>query len=261
MATTEHRPLVDHAEQALRQWLSPGRHRAGDRLPPEHDLAAMLGVSRGTLRAALSRLEETGEVVRRQGSGTYVGSIARRRGFSDGLEVLESYALLAERQGIELAVRALRIEHGDAPRDAAVALELEPGARATTVERTLVADGEPVAFMRDVLHPSISLPDAAKIAAGLEQGRMVLDLLPEFGVPVAFAKTHVRPRLLGGDDPASAALDITEPTAVLELMEVMHLPDGRPVQCSADVFAPGGLHIHVMRLMAAPQPENISPST
>lgn len=261
MATTEHRPLVDHAEQALRQWLSPGRHRAGDRLPPEHDLAAMLGVSRGTLRAALSRLEETGEVVRRQGSGTYVGSIARRRGFSDGLEVLESYALLAERQGIELAVRALRIEHGDAPQDAAVALELEPGARATTIERTLVADGEPVAFMRDVLHPSIALPEASKIASGLEQGRMVLDLLPEFGVPVAFAKTHVRPRLLGGDDPASAALDIAEPTAVLELMEVMHLPDGRPVQCSADVFAPGGLHIHVMRLMAAPQPENISPST
>ena len=61
MATTEHRPLVDHAEQALRQWLAPGRHRAGDRLPPEHDLAAMLGVSRGPLRAALSRLEETGD--------------------------------------------------------------------------------------------------------------------------------------------------------------------------------------------------------
>src|SRR4051812_11985677 len=51
--------LVDSAEQALRDWLAPGRHRTGDRLPPEHELGAMLGVSRGTLRTALQRLESS----------------------------------------------------------------------------------------------------------------------------------------------------------------------------------------------------------
>ncbi|MDQ6816620.1 MAG: GntR family transcriptional regulator, partial [Actinomycetota bacterium] len=57
--------LVDGAEQALRNWLAGGRYRQGDRLPPEHEVAAMLGVSRGTLRSALRRLEESGEIVRR----------------------------------------------------------------------------------------------------------------------------------------------------------------------------------------------------
>ena len=62
--------LVDDTEIALRGWLATGTHRPGDRLPPELELAAMLGVSRGTLRTALERLEDTGEITRRQGSGT-----------------------------------------------------------------------------------------------------------------------------------------------------------------------------------------------
>src|SRR6201995_4936657 len=68
--------LVDSAEQALHNWLAAGRYRQGDRLPPEHEVAARLGVSRGTLRSALQRLEESGEIIRRQGSGTFVGRVS-----------------------------------------------------------------------------------------------------------------------------------------------------------------------------------------
>ena len=49
--------LVDVAEEALRRWLATGRHRVGERLPPEQELSARLGISRGTLRTALGRLE------------------------------------------------------------------------------------------------------------------------------------------------------------------------------------------------------------
>ena len=69
----ERSSLVDDTEEALRAWLATGARRPGDRLPPELELAGMLGVSRGTLRTALDRLEESGEITRRQGSGTYVG--------------------------------------------------------------------------------------------------------------------------------------------------------------------------------------------
>ena len=90
---------MDVAEAALRQRLAPGRARPGDRLPPEKELADSLGVSRGTLRLALERLESNGEVNRRQGSGTFVGRVAMPAAFSEGLEVLESYTSLARRQG------------------------------------------------------------------------------------------------------------------------------------------------------------------
>ena len=94
--STAARPsLVDGAERALRNWLAPGRYRQGDRLPPEHEVAAMLGVSRGTLRSALQRLEESGEIVRRQGSGTFVGRMAVPTAFGERLERLEPYSSVA----------------------------------------------------------------------------------------------------------------------------------------------------------------------
>ena len=44
----------------------------GERLPPERVFADQFGVSRGTVRDALRRLEEGGFVEKRPGSGTYV---------------------------------------------------------------------------------------------------------------------------------------------------------------------------------------------
>ena len=109
--------VVDSAEIALREWLGPGNHRPGDRLPPEQEIAAMLGISRGTLRLALERLSANGEIVRRQGSGTYVGRVAVPSAFSEGLEVLESYASLARRQGhtvkARLATNSTHLATGD----------------------------------------------------------------------------------------------------------------------------------------------------
>src|SRR6187551_1742199 len=92
--------LVDIAEDALRSWLATGRHRPGERLPPEQELSAHLGISRGTLRTALQRLEDSGEIVRRQGSGTYVGRV-QSTALDEGLEKLVSYRELAIRRGID----------------------------------------------------------------------------------------------------------------------------------------------------------------
>src|SRR5919198_4705030 len=101
--------LVDIAEEALRGWLATGRHRPGERLPPEQELSAHLGISRGTLRTALRRLEESGEIVRRQGSGTYVGRSTSTT-LDEGLEKLVSYTELARRHGVKLEPRRLVIE-------------------------------------------------------------------------------------------------------------------------------------------------------
>ena len=52
----------------------------------------MLGISRGTLRTALQRLEDSGEIVRRQGSGTFVGRVAVPMQLAERLERLEPYS-------------------------------------------------------------------------------------------------------------------------------------------------------------------------
>lgn len=214
----------------------------------------MLGVSRGTLRVALERLERSGEIVRRQGSGTFVGRVAELSAFSEGLEVLESYTSLAARQGLALSVRDLVIEERPVEGDAAISLGLEPGTPAFTVERTLMADGAPTAHMCDIVHPDVALPPRERLQRAVEKGSMVLDVLIAAKVPIAFARTSVRPRLLTARDATGKALGIRGSTAALELIETMHVTSGEAMQHATDVFAPGSMDLHVMRGLQGQQP-------
>jgi GntR family transcriptional regulator len=246
--------LVDGTEDALRAWLQTGSHRQGDRLPPELELAAMLGVSRGTLRTALDRLEESGEITRRQGSGTYVGKAVRATAFHEGLEVLRPYSELAERRGVALTVRDLAVSEERLGHEVGDVFGLDPDTPAWTISRTILADGEPVAVMRDVVRPGIALPQPRAVRSAIEAGGMVLDVLLGAGIPVAFARTRVRPLLVTGRERAGRALEVKGATAVLELEEVMHVSTGEAVQYSSDTFAPGGIDLQVRRNLEAARP-------
>jgi len=245
--------LVDVAEEALRTWLQTGRHRPGDRLPPEQELSAQLGISRGTLRTALRRLEESGEIVRRQGSGTYVGR-ASQSALDEGLEKLISYSKLASQRGVDIEVGELTIERRPLGKEDAAALDADRGTPALTITRVLLLDGRPGAWMRDVVSPALELPGEASVRAALERGEMVLDLLLGAGAPVAYTRAHVNARLMTRRDPVGRALQVSETTAALEIDHVTCDAEGAPLEHSIDVFLPRSLDLHVMRWLEDPPP-------
>ena len=249
--------LVDSAEEALHIWLAGGRYRQGDRLPPEHEVATMLGISRGTLRSALRRLEERGEIVRRQGSGTFVGRSAVPAALGERLERLEPYSSLAERRGLTLSSVDLHIERRPVGAEVGEALGLAPIAQVTTLARTLMADQAPVAVMFDVVHPKVSLPDDDALREQLEGGQMVLDVLISIGVPVTYARTRVIPSLLSPRERAGKLLGVKRTTAVLELEELYFAGREERVAYSRDLFAPGGIEVTVMRSFESTRPAQI----
>jgi GntR family transcriptional regulator len=240
------RSLVDVAEDALRRWLATGRHRPGERLPPEQELSARLGISRGTLRTALQRLEESGEIVRRQGSGTFVGRPASST-LDEGLEKLVSYHELARRRGLRLELAHLEIERRPLGADGGRLFGLDPQATATTITRVLAMGGAPGAHMRDVVHPSVALPPPSKLKRALERGQMVLDVLLKQRVPVAYNRSHIMARVLTKRDPIGRALAVTATTAALEIEHVTCTAEGAPVEHSVDTFLPHSIDLHVMR--------------
>ena len=243
----ETRPsLVDVAEEALRGWLATGRHRPGERLPPEQELSAHLGISRGTLRTALRRLEESGEIVRRQGSGTYVGRAATSS-LDEGLEKLVSYSELARRRGVALELGELDVQEARPGPEVGEQLGLGADATAVTVTRVLMMDGEPGAWMRDVIHPDVELPAPSRLRQALERGQMVLDVLLKGGVPVAYTRAHIRARVLTKGDRVGKALGVEDTVAALEIDHVTCTAEGTPVEYSTDIFLPRSLELHVMR--------------
>ncbi len=64
----------------LRDLVLSGAYAPGDKLPPERQLAAQLGVNRSSLREALKRLEQLGLVRARRGDGTRVLDFMRTAG-------------------------------------------------------------------------------------------------------------------------------------------------------------------------------------
>ena len=70
-------PLTDSSNFALgrlRALLDDSSFESGQRLPPERELAARIGIGRRALRRALEVLEAEGRIWRHQGKGTFLGS-------------------------------------------------------------------------------------------------------------------------------------------------------------------------------------------
>ena len=65
-------PIYMQTAEMLIRDIASGRLIDGERLPPERDMAADLGVAVGTLRKALNDLVAKGLLERVQGSGNYV---------------------------------------------------------------------------------------------------------------------------------------------------------------------------------------------
>lgn len=70
--------VIERAMELIRT----GTLKAGDRLPPEGDLAVSFGVSRTVIREAMKSLEAVGVVRIEQGRGTFVANNPLAQGFS-----------------------------------------------------------------------------------------------------------------------------------------------------------------------------------
>jgi GntR family transcriptional repressor for pyruvate dehydrogenase complex len=95
--------------------IEEGRVRIGDKLPPERIIAEQMGVSRPSVREAISALHISGILETRPGDGTYVShSPAAKNSSNQALLVLEEsespYQILQARRAVEFGVARLAIE-------------------------------------------------------------------------------------------------------------------------------------------------------
>ena len=76
--------LSDVILAQLEEMIMAGNLKAGEKLPPERELAKQFGVSRPSLREAIQKLEAKNLVIRKQGGGTFIANDILK-GFSDPL--------------------------------------------------------------------------------------------------------------------------------------------------------------------------------
>lgn len=124
-------PLHAQVEKLVREMLKQSKYRQGALLPPEAGMAEQLGVSRNTVRAAISRLVQEGVLERKAGHGTrYLNQPLRT-----SLKNWPSFTREMKQRGIEVVVFFLDSKNVRPTKEVAQALRFTGQEKGDTVVR------------------------------------------------------------------------------------------------------------------------------
>ncbi|MEO6653464.1 MAG: GntR family transcriptional regulator [Ilumatobacteraceae bacterium] len=137
--------VTTRAIDSIRQMISSGELRPGDRLPAEQELADQLGVSRGSLREAVRALSQINVLDVRRGDGTYVASLSPSEllsGLSFAMELVQS-------QGVDEVLEVRRM--------------LFPAATALAARRVTATQLDAMHLVVDELEAATEPADVARL--------------------------------------------------------------------------------------------------
>jgi GntR family transcriptional regulator len=166
-------PLYLQLQHSIEEAVKRGSLKPDAALPGERDLARQLGISRVTVRKAITGLVKKGVLVQRWGSGTFVAQQLR---LEQPLSRLSSFTDDMSARGLASSAVLLNSSMGQASTDELMALGLSPGDQVSRVNRLRMADGTPLAIEHAVV-PARYLPDPSLVKQSLyavlhEQGYM-----------------------------------------------------------------------------------------
>ncbi|MBU1494026.1 MAG: GntR family transcriptional regulator [Actinobacteria bacterium] len=231
--------LTEQVTAHLKARITDGAFEEG-RIPSETELASDLGVSRTTVRDALSRLEHEGAIYRRQGSGTFVnpqGLQIRSR-----LEEIWGYEQLLRDHGYTPAVRVLSLRTESASAPDAEALEVAAGTPLLVMDKLFLEDDDPVVLTSNRFPRAVVGHDADEADAA----RPIYEFLErQAGRKLAYYLSDLVPVALQAD--RADLLGVAAGTPALSFEEVGYDAEARPLVLAASYFRDDLLRFRLMR--------------
>ncbi|HVN54564.1 MAG TPA: GntR family transcriptional regulator [Anaerolineaceae bacterium] len=219
--------------------ISGGIYHPGERIPSETELCAEFGVSRATVRTAISALTARGLLVRKIGIGTFLSYPQR---LETGLEQLESVVSMARRQGSDTRIIDLTVTEVAATRLLSENLSVAEGTPLTAIRRTILVDQEAASYHEDYVLASEL--HAAQVDEHFQGS--VLDLLVLKHTPrIRDAVTEIT--ALNARQGLSTRLGVPLHSALILLKEKTYDDAGKVVSYSENYFVPDRFYLRVIR--------------
>lgn len=224
------KPMHVQIERWLADAIRYGELRPGDRLPAEREFAADLGVSRMTLRQALSELANRELVVRSGGrsGGTFVATpkvecdLTGLSGFRDQLR----------RSNVRPGVRLLLAEHRPASPKTATALDIRTGEPVFWLRRLRLASGDPLAVEQSYF-PAKLFPGL--LERDLTHGLRAM-LAQSYGFEFARSFETLSPD--AASEPDARALGLVTGCPLMKLERIAYTSSGLALEHAVDLFHP-----------------------
>ena len=237
--------LPERAAQDIRDAVKSGAFPDG-RLPAEPVLAQQLGVSKATVRHAVSILEQEGLLSRRQGAGTFV--VGRSLELHNNLSVNFGVTDLIESAGFVAGTSALSVDIEVPEARVQRALGLSDGERVLILRRTRTADERVVARTTDIVSLSLlesrGLSETAGIAY-VRGRRSVYEAMAGLDVQVRDGVAEISP--WKADKELAAALDTKEGVLLLRLDQTDYDQNSAAIINSTEFFLADAFKFQVYR--------------
>jgi GntR family transcriptional regulator len=180
----------------------------GSAIPSERQLSADLGVSRLTVRAALDDLVREGYLVRRRGSGTFVGEpkIAQQL-------TMTSFTDDMRKRGMKPSSRTLSLETIMAGAYLGRCLHVSPSEPVVVAKRLRLADSETMAI--ETLHVRESLVPALT-ARDLETTSFYELLEGRYGIEIVGGIQTIEPTVTNEEESTALGVPIHSPAFQFE---------------------------------------------
>lgn len=237
-------PLHRKLEAELRSRISTGRWRAGTSLPSEAALSSEFGVSRGTVRQALTSLRDEGLLFGGRGRRPTVRSGAK----SQPLSTFLPFAEWARQENLNPGQRTLEAARREASAEACCALELPDGAFVVNILRLRLLDGEAA-----MLERSSFVLDVGRYLADSHAGtESIVEFLGERGIWLESAHHTVDAIAASTADAQLLGVDIGAP--LLRERRTTYDSGGRPVEYSDDRYLPTLTNFSIENRVRGPVP-------
>jgi GntR family transcriptional regulator len=234
-------PLYLQLQRLIQNQVRAGRLQAGEALPSERDLARQLGISRVTVRKAISGLVEKGILVQHWGSGTFIAPTMR---VEQALSSLSSFTDDMRTRGLTPGSRLIERSCGPAAPKESMALGLSPGEKVSRLQRLRLAGDVPMAIEIATV-PARFLPDPDMVAHSLYA------TLAERGCAPRRALQRLHAVLLNTEQ--ARLLNVPAASAALYIERRSFLEDGTPVEFTASYYR-GDAYDFVAELAIGPTP-------
>jgi GntR family transcriptional regulator len=221
-------PLYAQIASSVERSIADGLYEAGYRFPPEPQWAASLGVSRLTLRQALTVLESRGLIDRIV--GRHGGTFVRKWVVDRDLSAFAGFSELLSRQGLVAGAKVLGARAVEATPAVAAGLDLPEGSPVFEVERLRSASGTPLLLERSWF-PAEAFP-------GILDGPLDQSLYDLLGERYNRRPTHGREVVdpVAADKRIAKLLGIKTGSPVLLVERTAFDEDDVPVEYANDVF-------------------------
>jgi GntR family transcriptional regulator len=235
----ESRLLPRLAVEQLRAMIHSGELPAGSQLPSEPELAKALNISRSTLRAAFSYLENEGTVIRRRGVGTFV---ADRRSLYNNLNINWGVTQIIKATGAVPGTSEMHFDVQPASRRLEESLKVPLGTPIILVERVRTADKKPVSISVD--HLAVSrLATTAIIDESIERFRSFLEthqsiyeyIEQELNLTIGHATAWLRPMV--ADTNMARSLEVALHSPILYVEQIDYDTEGNPFLLTDEYYA------------------------